>query len=252
MRKAEAKFEHRSRQRHRRKSADGNSVSTASREVASNRKGLRERKRIERRSEILESAAAIFRRKSFDDTRIEEIAVEADVSPGTVYNYFPTKDALLLALTDHYRAGIPAAVAKFLEKPQAAPLNAFMQFYTTVIRESTRYLDKPLWRHVHAATMVSGWHQHGSERWRHEENLIDFQCRLVQTLQSLGTIPTDVPIRPLAEIIHACAFFWWQRYIAQDDMSRPDLLASLKKDLRFVLGQVCRPSKSSPGARGKV
>ena len=204
---------------------------------------------MERRRAILETAADIFRRKSFDDTRIEEIAAQADVSPGTVYNYFPTKDALLLALADHYRSGIPAAVAEFLEMPPSLPLDAFMLFYKTVIRESTRYLDKPLWRHVHAATTVSGWHQHGGERWSHEESLIELQCRLIRTLQRLGTVPARLTARPLAELIHACAFFWWQRYIAQDDMSRQELLSSLKKDLRFLLEQTCGPDADRAPAR---
>lgn len=215
------------------------------------KRGLRERKRLERRLEILEAAAVIFLRKSFDDTRIEQIARQADVSVGTVYNYFPTKDALLLALADHYRSRTPELISTLVENPPADPVEAFMQFYAIMTRESMRYLDKALWRHVHAATTVSGWHQYGSQRWRHEETLIEFQCTLIRGLQRLGAIPGATPVRPLAEVIHASAFFWWQRFLVQDPMSRSDFMTKLKRDLSFVLGQVMTDGRSRAKVSGQ-
>ena len=211
------------------------------------KRGLRERKRVERRLKILESAAVIFRRKSFDDARIEEIALQADVSVGTVYNYFPTKDALLLALADDYRSRTPELISAVVKNPPSDPVEAFKKFYLIMTRESMRYLDKALWRHVHAATTVSGWHQHGSERWQHEEDLIEYQCALIKELQRLGTISGSAPVRPLAEVIHASAFFWWQRFLVQDPMSRSDFMANLKTDLTFVLGIVRTDRRGQAG-----
>lgn len=208
---------------------------TPERQHAPVKRGLRERKRIERRLKILESAAAVFRRKSFDDARIEEIAVKADVSAGTVYNYFPTKDALLLALADHYRSRTPEMISEIVRDPPKDPVEAFKAFYSIMTRESLRYLDKALWRHVHAATTVSGWHQHGSERWQHEEDLIEHQCELIKELQRRGAISDTAPVRPLAEAIHASAFFWWQRFLVQDPMSQSDFMANLKANLTFIL-----------------
>jgi AcrR family transcriptional regulator len=206
------------------------------------KRGLRERKRIERRMAILESAAIVFRRKNFDDARIEEIAEQADVAIGTVYNYFPTKDALLLALADHYRSRTPELISAVVENPPADPVEAFIRFYSIMTRESLRYLDKALWRHVHAATTVSGWHQHGSERWRHEESLIEFQCQLIRALQRQNAIDPATPARPLAEVVHASAFFWWQRFLVQDPMTRADFMANLRRDLVFALERV-RPER---------
>ncbi len=201
------------------------------------KRGLRERKRLERRHQILEAAAEIFHRRSFDGTRIEQIAEEADVSVGTVYNYFPTKDALLLGLADHYRSRTPELISALVESPPSDPVKAFVQFYSIMTRESMRYLDKPLWRHVHAATTVSGWNQYGSQRWQHEEGLIEFQCALIRALQRLGSVSSTIDIRPLAEVIHASAFFWWQRFLVQEPMTRSDFMAKLKRDLAFILGR---------------
>lgn len=58
----------------------------------------RERERQARRQAILRSAARLFRERPYDDVRVEEIAAEADVAKGTVYRYFPDKDALVAEL----------------------------------------------------------------------------------------------------------------------------------------------------------
>lgn len=60
----------------------------------------RERLAAERRTRILEAAARIFAERGFHRTTTKDIAEVADVAEGTIYNYFGTKDDLLLALLD--------------------------------------------------------------------------------------------------------------------------------------------------------
>ncbi len=57
--------------------------------------GLRERKKAQRRSALLESARKSFLDIGYDATAIEAIAADCEVSVGTVFNYFPTKPDLL-------------------------------------------------------------------------------------------------------------------------------------------------------------
>lgn len=57
--------------------------------------GLRERKKRERRETVVSAARALFIEHGFENVTIEEIAVKADVSTGTVYNAFATKTDLL-------------------------------------------------------------------------------------------------------------------------------------------------------------
>ena len=59
--------------------------------------GLREEKKAEQRRAILNTAAALFRKKGYEETRIRDIVDRLRISEVTFFNYFPTKDALIVA-----------------------------------------------------------------------------------------------------------------------------------------------------------
>lgn len=60
--------------------------------------GLRELNRARLRDRILAACEGLFRARGFEATSFEDIAAAAEVSRQTVFNYFPSKDAVLSAL----------------------------------------------------------------------------------------------------------------------------------------------------------
>lgn len=60
----------------------------------------RERRAAARKSQIINAAARLFSEKGFHRTTTRDIAEAADVSEGTLYNYFESKDDLLLDIMD--------------------------------------------------------------------------------------------------------------------------------------------------------
>ncbi|MEU1704730.1 TetR family transcriptional regulator [Streptomyces sp. NPDC005706] len=64
------------------------------------RLGLRERKKIKTREAIRSATYALVQEQGYDATTIEQIAERAEVSPSTVFRYFPTKEDIVL--TDEY------------------------------------------------------------------------------------------------------------------------------------------------------
>jgi AcrR family transcriptional regulator len=59
----------------------------------------RRERRIERRQEeILQAAAGVFASKGYAQATIKEIAAAADVAEGSLYNYFPSKRDILIAI----------------------------------------------------------------------------------------------------------------------------------------------------------
>lgn len=62
--------------------------------------GLRERKKIKTREAIRAATYALVKEQGYDATTVEQIAERAEVSPSTVFRYFPTKEDIVL--TDEY------------------------------------------------------------------------------------------------------------------------------------------------------
>ncbi|MFI1162478.1 TetR/AcrR family transcriptional regulator [Streptomyces sp. NPDC020801] len=58
--------------------------------------GLRERKKIKTREAIRAATYSLVQEQGYDATTIEQIAERAEVSPSTVFRYFPTKEDIVL------------------------------------------------------------------------------------------------------------------------------------------------------------
>lgn len=60
----------------------------------------------ERRTHILDAAERSFTRAGFHRTTMQDVAAEAGMSPGNLYRYFPSKDALVAGLCERDRVGL--------------------------------------------------------------------------------------------------------------------------------------------------
>ncbi|WP_090047477.1 TetR/AcrR family transcriptional regulator [Limnohabitans sp. 2KL-27] len=69
----------------------------------------RERRKQDRPGELLEAALDLFVEKGFAATRVEEVALRAGVSKGTLFLYFPSKEDLFKAVV---RDNVVATVAQ--------------------------------------------------------------------------------------------------------------------------------------------
>ena len=88
--------------------------------------GIQERKEREkerRRQQIMVAAKRVFSEKGFNKATMEDIAQEAELSPGTLYLYFKNKDALVAEIVQL----IPALVRQQAREsfPDATPLQGW-------------------------------------------------------------------------------------------------------------------------------
>jgi len=70
----------------------------------------------DKRTLILDAAMKTFVKRGYSDTRVSEIAAEAKVAEGTLYNYFPSKEEILLALFDEKWGGIIDEIKKKISR----------------------------------------------------------------------------------------------------------------------------------------
>ncbi|MBC9784244.1 helix-turn-helix transcriptional regulator [Heliobacterium chlorum] len=57
--------------------------------------GRMERKKEETKKKIIAVALQLFKQQGFEATTMEQIAREVDIAKGTLYNYFPVKEAII-------------------------------------------------------------------------------------------------------------------------------------------------------------
>lgn len=128
-------------------------MSEATTQTEASLPGLRDRKKARRRDEIIAAARDLFAKAGIDATTMADIAAAANISAPTVFNYFGSKDGILIAMitegtqeareTDkalHWRDGID--LASLLTK--------------LFLRVSARTLDiagKRVWRYAEAAAI---------------------------------------------------------------------------------------------------
>jgi AcrR family transcriptional regulator len=85
-------------------------ASTSYTALVSAEPGLRQRKKQRTQELIAETARRLFAERGFEDVTVAEVARAAEVSEGTVFNYFPTKEELFYGGMEAFEAQLVEAV----------------------------------------------------------------------------------------------------------------------------------------------
>jgi len=79
-------------------------------------KSRRERKKEEIRAKIIETAIGLFARHGLANVTVDHIADMADIGKGTIYNYFETKEDIVVAYMAELEPIIQAKVRKLVRR----------------------------------------------------------------------------------------------------------------------------------------
>src|SRR5437660_12340146 len=72
--------------------------------------GRRQRRSSEIRERLFRAALDLFASKGFLETTVEDITEAADVGKGTFFNYFPSKDHILIVFGEMQLAKLEASI----------------------------------------------------------------------------------------------------------------------------------------------
>ncbi|WCD91414.1 Putative mycofactocin biosynthesis transcriptional regulator MftR (plasmid) [Streptomyces xanthophaeus] len=84
--------------------------------------GLRERKKLRTRQVIRDAAQRLIHERGYENTTIELIAAAAEVSPSTVFRYFPTKEQIVLRDEDYAISSVALLRARPIDEPPLVAL----------------------------------------------------------------------------------------------------------------------------------
>ena len=99
--------------------------------------GLRERKKRLMRRQLSDTATEMFLERGFDAVRVSEVAEACGVSEKTVFNYFPTKESLLL---DRWE-GTVTALRAGLAEPGVSPVEVSVRILADELNGMTYALE---------------------------------------------------------------------------------------------------------------
>jgi AcrR family transcriptional regulator len=98
--------------------------------------GLRERKKRLMRQQLSDTATELFLERGFDAVRVAEIAEACGVSEKTVFNYFSTKESLILDRLESTMASLRTG----LTEPGVPPVEAALRILDSELGAMTSWL----------------------------------------------------------------------------------------------------------------
>ncbi len=116
------------------------------------RKGENKERKDAKRELLISVAVKVFARKGFHASKMQDIADEAGIGKGTIYEYFKTKDELFLAVYDKWMDDYEAAMNKAVESHSNpittadAIIDTAIEFYETHAEHAAILLE--FWAHA--------------------------------------------------------------------------------------------------------
>jgi len=163
--------------------------------------GLRAKHKADRNSRILEAASRLFREAGYEGSRIEAIAAEAQVSIGTIYNYYQNKGDILVAIVSMEVNEVLQAGRQIIDKPPRNVARAIDALIATYIEHSLVYLSKEMWRQAMAISTQQPDSPFGKTYAALDRSLTDQTCALLEKLQKLGLVKEETDARGVGEMI---------------------------------------------------
>jgi AcrR family transcriptional regulator len=199
----------------------------------------RSRRSAELRERLFRSALDLFARKGFVETTVEDITDAADVGKGTFFNYFPSKDHILIAFGEMQFAKLKAAADEARRNNIPVP-NFLRSLGHRMTEEPTRNPDM-------IRALLLGYLSSTPVR----EAMLDLQNRvlavhseMIALGQERGEIRVDLPPLEIAQVFRQTIFgtlLIWSLYADNS------LLSRMESAFEVIWQGLTPRNNSSPG-----
>jgi AcrR family transcriptional regulator len=164
-------------------------------------RGRRERRCAEIRERLFNASLNLFAQKGFAETTVEDITEAADVGKGTFFNYFPSKDHILLAFGEMQLRKLEAAIE--LARNTGEPMPEFLRSLgVRMTQEPTRNpaIIRALLQAYLSTTPVR------AAMMDLQRRVHDLHTQMIQLGQDRGEIRNDLPATEIAQVFRQTIF----------------------------------------------
>ena len=197
--------------------------------------GLRAKHKADRHQRIVEAAAGLFRTQGYDSVKMEAIAAAAEVSIGTIYNYYKNKGDLLVAIVSMEVHEVLAAGERVIADPPRNAEKAVAKLIANYIEHALVYLSKEMWRQAMAITTQQPDSPSGVAYNELDEALARQTSKLIRKLQTLGLVRVGVDSQAIGELIFNNTNMMFTIFVKQEAMSVATLLARIRRQNRTLV-----------------
>ena len=161
----------------------------------------RQRRSSQIRERLFRAALDLFAKHGFADTTVEDITNAADVGKGTFFNYFPSKDHILLAFAEMQLAKLRSVIENLRDNHEPVP-----QFFRTL---AVRMTEEPgrnpsIVRALLLANLSSTPVREGMRTNQAQGHRL--LTEFVEIGQSRGEVRNDLPASDIAQVFRQTVF----------------------------------------------
>lgn len=205
--------------------------------------GRRERQKREREQRILRAAEQLFARRGYGRTTMADVARRARLAVGTIYNYFPSKPEIVLALLRR-EAGATLATGEAVRKaPPRDPTAAVLALFDVYLDLVARH-DRALLRELLAAAVAQP-DPVARAGFELDLRLMDQLRALLSDLREGGRLAGDVDPARAATTLYAVYATWIVMWAAVETLSLERFREEVRAGVRLVMRGLVPPSRRS-------
>jgi AcrR family transcriptional regulator len=186
----------------------------------------------DRRAEILAAAQRCFVRDGFHGASMQDICAEAGMSPGNLYRYFPSKEAIIAGISERDRADVFA---------QFASANLAADFITALDGLARHHFAERTDEEVGLCTEIMAESRRNPEVAKIFRAFdADVKVKLAEMIRAAagrGTVASDLDVEAVVQMLMVIADgVWWRRAI-DPDFKAEALLPLFMSVTRHMLGR---------------
>lgn len=208
---------------------------------------LREEKKRRSRRAIIRAARALIADRGYQQTTMREVAAAAGISYQTLYNYFPTKAQILMAVLMEQMQDASEQCGAVVQAYQGGLLEV-LDAMLALCLESFTAGDRRLWKIV-LVEMLADDDQGGRIYTLVDTLFRDTIRALLLRARGLNELEPATPLEQMTATLFNLADYAVLRFLLVPEATPESILTELGAELRLVVSPYLTPSTQPSGGR---
>jgi AcrR family transcriptional regulator len=190
------------------------------------------------RAGILSAATTLFTKVGYENTTVAQILAKSDISVGTFYKYFDSKQSILLAIVQDERMRSRSKVALAVAADARNQSDYLLGIVLAALDPSDSEEIPILWREILAATISLSADREISTSLTFDRDF--YTSQVLSGLQELirkGLISPEIPTRQVSEALYCICSHEFQDFVCGRYATR----AAFITQIRALIGAIVKP-----------